>query len=108
MKIRNEICDLIDRGKKGYITLGDVGVATFYIGLLISIIYLVYCGLPVWKLYINGEYTSLSYFSVLEQVGFFVSLTCITLSIFVMIIFIAFMIDTLSEKVVIKCRRKEK
>jgi len=59
MKIKQIVCDILDREEKRYVTIGDVGKATLVIiGTLVIAPYLLYHGLSIWKAIIECPSTT--------------------------------------------------
>lgn len=85
MKIKQIVCDILDREGKGYVTIGDVGKGIFVIFTLIVVLYLLYCGVAIWRAIIECPYTMEPFvmydFSIFEKMGYGISLVLISCSI---------------------------
>ena len=47
MTLKDKVCDLLDTDKKGYITIGDIGLGILWMGFLMFCIYSMYNGVFV-------------------------------------------------------------
>lgn len=111
MNVRKEICDLLDRGEKGYITIGDVRVAIFHIAIMVAATHLVYCSIPIWQTSNNPTIVFMGNandFSFYAQIGYLLSWTFIFIAITICCVLLLSKLEDISSIKIIKCRRKQK
>lgn len=112
MKLNEKLCKLLDRDKKGYVTMNDVKNATIISGTVMIFLYLFING--VYMMLLDLECVTTAEMSIITCIDIFsVAIAVITVILIIFCLFVIFMStledvwDKISDIKLLKCNYKE-